>query len=416
MTAVSAQSYGSPRTDALVRPTHHSTTARGEGHPVAEVAARPVITLAAPLDRRRDAADTPRLLRRPGKRLLVQRGDAELVVVDAGAIGPDTAGPDAVGSDAEGATTFRFPSPWPSRYGAYAVAPSGDLAVFAGVHALRAMDRAGEVRWEILHGCWDSDCHTLHTTYEEYASDHSHGYADKGSAVFSADGTLVWAHIRGPVAAAGPDPEALDEWLVVDAADGRVLGRVPAETAAVGSGHIPHPDPTRMGLCVGEGQDGVPMLWGRWDGQRLSVERFCDDERILMAVSPSGDRFLTVTHYEETLAVHRIEDGSVLCELDARDGVPRHPEADPDDLDADELLWDYTGGFLDEETVVAGTSERDEEHGEPRHWLVSAGATGMRVSARITYPFPISGGATALGDGTWYTVSEAGDALHVWSR
>lgn len=40
----------------------------------------------------------------------------------------------------------------------------------------------------------------------------------------------------------------------------------------------------------------------------------------------------------------------------------------------------------------------------------------MRVAARITYPFPISGGVTTLGDGTWYTVSEAGDTLHVWSR
>ncbi|MFF9318355.1 hypothetical protein ACF1BP_04160 [Streptomyces sp. NPDC014735] len=403
---------------------------------MAEVAARPVVTLAAPLGRGRDGAGAPRLLRRSGKHLLVQRGDAELVAVDPGttrphSVGPNSvdpdsarpcpadpcpAGPDTAGADSEDAAVIRFPAPWPSRYGTCAVAPDGGLAVFAGVHALRAVDPAGEVRWEIRHGCWDDACHTLHTTYDEYASDHSHGYADKGSAVFSADGTLVWAHIRGPLAATGPDPEAQDEWLVVDAADGRVLGRVDAETAAVGSEHVPHPDPARMGLCVGEGQDGVPMLWGRWDGQRLSVERFCNDERILMAVSPSGDRFLTVTHCEETLAVHRTEDGSVLCELDAQDGVPRHPEADPDDLDADVALWDYTGGFLDEETVVAGTSERDWEYGEQRHWLVNADAAGMRVSARITYPFPVSGGATALGDGTWYTVSETGDALHVWSR
>lgn len=395
------------------------------------VAARLVATSAAPLDRRRDAAEAPRLLRLAGKRLLVQRGDTELVVVapdpgrpDAarrdstapGPVSPGPVGPDAAGADSEGDTVIRFPAPWPSRYGTCAVAPGGDLAVFAGVHALRAVDPTGEVRWEIRHGCWEGACRTLHTTYDEYASDRSHGYADQGSAVFSADGTLVWAHIRGPVAATGPDPEALDVWLVVDAAAGRVLGRVDAQTAAAGSHHVPHPDPARMGLCVGEGQDGVPMLWGRWDGQRLSVERFCDDERILMAVSPSGDRFLTVTHYQETLAVHRTEDGSVLCALDAQDAVPRHPEADPDDLDADVALWDYSGGFLDEETAVAGTSERDEEYGEPRHWLVSAGAAGMRGSARLTYPFPVSGGPTALGDGTWYTVSEHGDALHLWSR
>ncbi|MFJ1847284.1 hypothetical protein [Streptomyces sp. NPDC088146] len=393
-------------------------------------AARPVATLTAPLDRKQDAADAPRLLwwpaqrpdgrlvRRPsGQRapgspqpasdrcLLLQRGDTELAAAFV-SVAPDT----------ERAPVIRFPAPWPRSFGTCTVAPGGDLAVFAGVHALRAVDPTGAVRWEVRHGCWDGSCPTLHTAYEEYAADRSHQYADSGSAVFSADGTLVWAHIRGPAAAAGPDPEALDEWLVIDAADGRVLGRADAETAAAGSDHVPHPDPARMGLCVGEGQDGVPMLWGRWDGANLSVERFCNDERILTAVSPSGERFLTVTHYEETLGVHRVDDGSVLCALDSDTAIPRHPGADPDDVDADVTLWDYTCGFLDEETVIAGTSERDEEYGEPRHWLVGAGEAGMRVTARITYPFPISGGVTALGDGTWYTVSESGDALHIWSR
>ncbi|MEE1768061.1 hypothetical protein PUR34_07635 [Streptomyces sp. JV185] len=372
--------------------------------------ARLVTTLAAPLDRVRDAADAPDLLRWPasgggrsagGRRLLVQHGDTELAVVD-----PDS--PDAA--------AVRFPAPWPRGFGTCTVAPDGGLAVFAGVHAVRAVDRTGAVRWEVRHGCREGSCRTLHTTYAEYAADRRHLHADSGSAVFSADGSRVWAHVRGPVAAFGPDPEALDEWLVLDAADGRVLGRAEAETAAVGSDHVPHPDPARMGLCVGEGQDGVPMLWGRWDGEKLSVQRFCDDERILTDVSPSGDRFLTVTHYEETLGVHRVVDGAVLSELDTEHTVPRHPGADPDDRDADETLWDYACGFLDEETVVAGTSERDEEYGEARHWLVGTAGAEMRLTAQLTYPFPASGAPTALGDGTWYTVSEAGDALHVWSR
>ncbi|MFI9629512.1 hypothetical protein [Streptomyces sp. NPDC052042] len=81
------------------------------------------------------------------------------------------------------------------------------------------------------------------------------------------------------------------------------------------------------------------------------------------------------------------------------------------------MLWDYGCGFLDEETVIAGTTEQDEEYGQPRHWLVSTDAAGPpQVSARIAYPFPISGGVKAFGDGTWYTVSTTGDALHVWSR
>ncbi|WP_405713785.1 MULTISPECIES: hypothetical protein [unclassified Streptomyces] len=378
------------------------------------VAARLVTTLAAPLDRARNTADAPELLHWPdaapgvgdgrpadGRRLLVQRGDTELIAVDPG--DPDAA-------------PVRFPAPWPRRFGTCAVAPRGDLAVFAGVHAVRAVDPTGAVRWEVRHGCWDGSCRTLHSAYEEYAADHRHLYADSGSAVFSADGALVWAHIRGPVAASGPDPEALDEWLIIDAADGRVLGRAETETVAAGSHHVPHPDPARMGLSVGEGQDGVPLRWGRWDGEQLSVEQFCNDERILTGVSPSGDRFVTVTHYEETLGTHRIDDGSVLSELATEHAVPRHPEADPDDRDADETLWDYECGFLDEETLIAGTAERDAEYGEQRHWLVSTAGAELRVAAQVAYPFPISGAPTVLGDGTWYTVSDSGDAVHVWSR
>ncbi|MFB7914795.1 hypothetical protein [Streptomyces sp. NPDC056061] len=369
---------------------------------MADVAARLVTTLAAPLGHRgQRTVDAPALLHRPGRRLLVQRGDSETAVVDL---------------DAEGTPPVRFPAPWPRRFGTCTVAPNGNTAIFAGVHALRAVDSTGAVRWEVRHGCWDDSCRTLHSTYEEYASDRSHQYADSGSAGFSPDGSLVWAHVRGPVPAAGPAPESVDEWLVIDAADGRVLDRSDTETAAAGSIHVPHPDPARMGLSIGEGQDGAPMRWGRWDGEKLSVEQFCDDDRILMSVSPSGKWFLTAGHDQDRLGVHRVEDGSVLCELSTENVVPRHPGADPDDLDADATAWDDACGFLDERTVVAGTSEADEEYGEQRHWLLTTDGARMRVAARITYPFPISGRVTAVGDGTWYTVSETGDTLHVWSR
>lgn len=210
-------------------------------------AARLVTTLAAPLDHVRKTADAPHLLHwpdaRPGsddgpsaglRRLLVQRGDTELIAVDPG--DPDAA-------------PVRFPAPWPRGFGTCTVAPGGGLAVFAGVHAVRAVDPSGAVRWEVAHGCWEGSCRTLHTTYEEYAADRRHLYADSGSAVFSADGTLVWAHIRGPVAASGPDPEALDEWLVIDAADGRVLGRAETGTVAAAPTMSRIPTPPGWG-CV----------------------------------------------------------------------------------------------------------------------------------------------------------------------
>ncbi|MGO4421338.1 hypothetical protein AB4Z54_22180, partial [Streptomyces sp. MCAF7] len=141
-------------------------------------------------------------------------------------------------------------------------------------------------------------------------------------------------------------------------------------------------------------------------------DRLGDDDWVLLAVSPSGDRFLTVTHYQETLAVHRAADGSVLAEADAATAVPRHPEMPPDN-DEDEPCWDYYAGFLDEDTVIAGTAGSDEELGAERHWLLDAAR--MSLTGQIDYPFPISGWPMALGDGTWLTRSEAGDALHLWT-
>ncbi|GAA2449092.1 hypothetical protein [Streptomyces macrosporus] len=365
--------------------------------------ARLVTTLDAPLGRA--TADAPYVLRPPGRRLFVQHGDTEAVAYDL----------DELIAGTEKAEAVRFPAPWRRRLGPCAVSPERDLAVFSGTHALRAVDADGRARWEIRHGCWDAGCRESHSSVEEYVDRGDHRYPDRGSAVFSADGTLVWAHVRTPLAADGPDAEETEEWLVIDAADGRVLGRVDTCTAVHGSVHVPHPDPGRMGLTLGEGQDGVPLYWGRWDGEKLTADRVGNDDRVLLDVGPSGDRFLTVTHYQETLALHRTEDYSVVAELDADSAVPRHPDAESegDGHDEHEPGWDYEGGFLDEDTAIAGTSWTDDESGAARHWLVDL--AHLRVTGHVAYPIRVFGPPRPLGDGTWYTLSETGDALHVWA-
>jgi hypothetical protein len=355
-------------------------------------AARLVSTVAVPLDP--GSADAPALLHRAGHRLLVQRGDAEL--------DPDSGDP------------MCFPAPWPRGFGAVTVSPDAGTAVFAGVHAVRCVNASGAVAWEVRHGCWAGLCPQLHREFAEYADDtgddDGHGYPDSGSAAFSADGKLVWAHVRGPLASEGHDAqedsdEAADElWLVLNAADGKVLGHVRTATVASGSFHTAHPDPTQMGLSIGEGEEGSPALWGRFDGGVLSVERI-QDETVLLDVSPSGRHFLATDVQQDALYLHAVGNTEMLRDLDAVDAVPEY-------TDGDNACWDLEAAFVDEGAVIAGTSESDVDHGEARHWLV--GTDDMELLAQVEYPQPVAGAPRSAGDGAWYTVSEDGASVYVW--
>ncbi|WP_110945664.1 hypothetical protein [Streptomyces avicenniae] len=315
--------------------------------------ARLVSTLAAPLPFSRPD-EAPCLDLWPTTRLLVQRGERELAVRDLTA--PATS------------PTVRIPAPWPGGIGQGAVSPFGDQAVFTGPHALRAVDLTGNTRWELRHRCW-AGC-AGHTDITAYADDREHGYAGSGSACFSSDGKLVWAHI--PADGDGGDgADWEEEWVVIDAVDGTVLGRVPTRTAAAGSHHIPHPDPAQMGLSIGEGQDGAPLRWGRWDGHAL--------------------------------ALHRTADGSVESELTTASLAP----------DDSSVYFDYDGRFLDADTLVVATVDGDDELGAARHWLVTT--SPLRPTDELTYPFPVDSLPTGLGDGTWYTTSTTDNSLHLWT-
>lgn len=298
----------------------------------------------------------------------------------------------------------RFPAPWPAGYGRAVVAPDGGFAVFTGVHALRAVDPGGALRWEVRHGCWQGACRERHADRDEYADRDDHRYPKRGSAAFSADGRLVWAHVT--------DSEKGEEWLVLDAADGRVLARAETGTAAEGSDHLPHPtDPRRMWLSVGEGQDGAPLFHGRYHDGELTLDRFDGDDLALVAVGPGGDRLLTVGHDQAAASLHAA-DGSVLLRLTAEDAVPRHPETEPDNDEA-EPYWDWGGAFLDPATVLLSTVEADEEWGTGRHWLLDA-ARPDRL-AELRYPSPVAYAATGLGDGLWWTSSPDHRAATLWT-
>ncbi|WP_089010004.1 hypothetical protein [Micromonospora viridifaciens] len=348
----------------------------------AQIPARHLATVAAPLDPA--SADAPQVLHWPGRTLLVQRADTELAVRELEGDGMEV----------------RFPAPWPRRYGSVAVSPTGDVAVFAGVHALRAVNSTGAVRWELRHGCWSAAvCTEAHASFSEYADDYHHGHADSGSAAFSSDGKLLWAHVRNH---AGDDVE--EEWLIIDPADGTVLTRAGTMTVGSGSSHFPHPNPAYMGLTVGEGEESSPVLWGHWDGERLTVQRFV--EEVLLAVSPSGEHFLTTDLGQWTLYLHRADDGMELRQLDAEEAVP-HPANEDDDR----VRWDYeAAAFPYDDTAVVGTEDYPEG---PRHWLVDPRT--MALHGQVAYPFPVSGPPRSAGQGAWYTVSADQTCLHLWN-
>lgn len=194
---------------------------------------------------------------------------------------------------------------------------------------------------------------------------------------------------------------------MLDARNGQVLGRSETMTTASSSEHTPHPDPTQMGLSVGEGEEGSPVLWGRWDGAELTT-RHLGIERILLDVSPAGRHLLTVPVGQWSLALHDVQDGSVQQKLEAAGIVPEHPE----NTDGGRVYWDYEAAFLYEDTIIAGTSECDAPYGTIRHWVVNA--RQMSLSTEITYPFPVWGPPRSAGDGVWYTVSKEGAEVHLW--
>jgi hypothetical protein len=162
-----------------------------------------------------------------------------------------------------------------------------------------------------------------------------------------------------------------------------------------------------MGLSVGEGEEGSPALWGRWDGQQLTTAQI-GIELVLLGVSPSGRHLLTVDIGQWSLSLHQAENGSVLRELDAQGSVPAHPRSTGEDR----VYWDYDAAFLDEDTIVAGTAECDARYGTARHWLVDVNE--MTLCSEISYPVPVSGPARAAGGGTWYTISQDGTSMQLW--
>jgi len=214
---------------------------------------------------------------------------------------------------------FRLPR---DALGAHGVSPDLDVAAVAATSRVVAIDRAGNVVWEVAHLPW------------------GRGGSERGSCWFSADGLYIWAHV--------PSNDGPDEWLLIDARDGALAGRSRLSCYSAGSRVIRHPDGRRVGLSVGEGQDGSETYFG-WvaDGEPI-VERFDDRSRVLVAFSPDGRHFMTTPHSVGPIRLHRVSDGESVASLDPGDVLPG------------DQPFDLYGGFVDGATVLFASPERDE--------------------------------------------------------
>lgn len=291
-----------------------------------------------------------------------------------------------------------FPLPWPGwDRGVHSVSPDATFAVFSGQRAVRAVGRRGELLWEYRHACWGPEIGHPHTGDEQEVC----RGLEHGSCQVSADGRFVWAHVV-------VEPEVgnwQERWVLLDAGDGRELGRIPLDSAASGSRHLRHPDGVHMGLCIGMGQDGVLLHWARWDGEQLTgwdLGRRTD--RILLDAHPAHPGFLTVEHYGTDLELHAL-DGTMIAEACL----------DPDDDEEDDPpRWEYDGGFVDAHTLISSvTGSGGPEHA--RHRLLDART--LEVRGEVEYP----GGAVdsyvrPLGDGTWLTYDDTTGTLSRWAE
>ncbi|MFI8185650.1 hypothetical protein ACIF70_34740 [Actinacidiphila glaucinigra] len=338
------------------------------------------------------------LLRHPGgaHHALLHQEDDALALVDLDAA---FAGRPAV------LATVANPLPgW--RNSARAASADGGLIVLSGQRSVLALEPDGRTRWEYRHGCWGD-------------APHRHGGPEpcpglsRGSVQVGADGGLVWAHVLPDIDHGNPVTDSYEQWLVLDAAAGTVLGVARIEGGSQGSHQLPHPDGTRMILGTGQGQDGSPAYVGHWDGSALTVREIGDGFRIPVAVHPGGRAFLSTPHGYDSLWLHRFPDGRVLMDRDAADLA-----GGEDDGDGTEPAWDFVAGFVDGHTVIAAAYDAHHHREASRHWLLDA--LTLRPLGPVAYPdgdrYPGRGdNPVALGDGTWLTLAADGTTLNRWS-
>ncbi|MFE6049179.1 hypothetical protein ACFQ6N_00300 [Kitasatospora sp. NPDC056446] len=209
----------------------------------------------------------------------------------------------------------------------------------------------------------------------------------------SADGLVLWVY--RPDAMAGRDRP--DQWVAVDAGTGAVLARADLETVGHGGHQLPHPAGGEMLLDVGEGQDGTAVYRASSADGRMDLVQYPWGDRCLVGLAPDGRRFMTVDHGQTDVAVHAYPGGEVCFTL----------TVDAFGHDPDGTYLEWSGGYLDQDTVIVTlVGETEDEEEWFRHYRVDAGSG--RVRGELDAHGQHADDIQPLGDGSCLTTDPSG--------
>ncbi|MGW2277334.1 hypothetical protein [Streptomyces sp. NPDC001770] len=230
----------------------------------------------------------------------------------------------------------------------------------------------------------------------EFAPESDTRYGHQPGCALSSDGLTVWVY--RPDAMAGRDRS--DQWVALDAATGAVLAQADLDTVGHGGIQLVHRAGDEILLDVGEGQDGSVVYRASRSGERMHLFRYPWDDRVLVDLSPDGRHFMTVDHGQGDMAVHTYPDGEVTFTL----------SVDVFGHDPDKFYMEWSGGYLDPDTVVVTVVGETEDMEEWfRHTRVDARSGEVRgvFDTHGANPYDIQ----PLGDGSWLTAGPEGHPI-----
>ncbi|MFE9927074.1 hypothetical protein ACFYQA_37800 [Streptomyces sp. NPDC005774] len=194
-----------------------------------------------------------------------------------------------------------------------------------------------------------------------------------------------------------------DQWVALNATTGAVIAQADLDTVGHGGQQLVHQAGDQMFLDVGEGQDGSVIYRASLAGDRMDLICYPWSDRCLIDLAPDGRQFMTVDHEQADVAIHTYPDGEVTFTL-AVDAFGHDP---------DEIYMEWSGGYLNQDTVIvtlAGETEDEEEWFRHYRVDVSSGQVQTAFDAHGENPYDIR----PLGDGSWLTTDPSGHPIR-WS-